>query len=291
MERILLIGANGFLGSRFYKVYKDKYEILPLTSNELDVRSREDVINTIITTKPNYVLNTAAIISTELCEKEKEFTRAINLTGNINVAEGCKIAKSKMIYLSTEQVYNGNKESGPYSEDIKAIPSTNYGAQKLEGEQRVKEILNNDLWILRLCWLFGLPEKGLKNGTSLISGINNVINNGTELLVPANEYRGMMYIYDLIYSLENIFKIPYGTYNFGCENNLSNYQIAEIMLDNINVTEKQRKLIVKDTEKYKENPRDLRMDMSKIKGVGVKILKSEESLFRCLDDFNLLLNK
>lgn len=288
MEKILLTGANGFFGSRFYNYYKDKYDIIALTSKDLDVTSEKKVIEAIKSYNPNYVINTAAIAVTDICEREPERTRKINVGGNENIAKACSLSGAKMIYISSEQVYNGNQESGPYTEESIPVPNTNYGRQKLEGEERVKEILNEEVWILRFTWLFGLPERIGKNSTNLTWNIISAALKGEKIKVPANEYRGMTYIYDLLESFHKIFHIPYGIYNIGSENNLNNYEIAEVILNAMGLSNRIKDIVIKDEERYKDNPRDIRISNEKIANLGIEYMETKEAIQRCIKDFNYM---
>lgn len=284
MKKILLTGASGFLGSRFYDFYKDEYEIIPLTSKDLDVTNENDVINTIKKHTPDYTINTAGITSTAVCDKQPEKAYNVNVKGNINIAKGCKITGSKMIYLSTEQVYNGHIKPGPYSEDNISNPVTEYGRQKLEGEKKVREVLDDNLWILRFSWLYGLPEKGKSIGSNIVWNVVEAILKGKNIELPVNEYRGMTYVYDVIKNITKVFDIPYGTYNFGSSNNLNTYETGKLVLA---LMQNNNSIINKDMLKYCDATRDLRMDPEKITSLGIYFDSTEKSIERCLNEFGL----
>ena len=169
MEKILLTGGNGFFCSRFAAEYKNAYEILCASSSMLDVTDELKVTETIINFKPTYVIHAAAIANTEFCDKNPDLAYRINVTGAINVAKACKIVHAKMIFISSEQVFNGNIEPGPYTEEVTPCPSTVYGENKLEAEGMLKQILE-ELWILRFTWLFGVPERncGMSRSKSVV---------------------------------------------------------------------------------------------------------------------------
>ncbi|MBU5590243.1 sugar nucleotide-binding protein [Clostridium sp. MSJ-4] len=286
MEKLLITGANGFFASRFINYYKDKYEIIPLTSKDLNITEEKKVIETIGFYKPQYVLNTAAIAATNTCEEQPEFSRKINVDGSVNVAKACNLIGAKMIYFSSEQVYNGNIEKGPYSEEIIPLPNTNYGRQKLQGEALVKEVLE-EVWILRFTWLFGFPERMGKSSSNLLSNLLKAILKGEKIRVPHNEYRGMTYIYDILDNLPKVFKSPYDTYNFGSENNLSTYDVARIMLKAMGSEKREKDILIKDEERYKDNPRDIRICNNKIRQFGIEFVDTSEAVENCIKDFSL----
>ncbi len=147
---------------------------------------------------------------------------------------------ANLIHISSEQVYNGNLEEGPYGENTIPAPDTVYGKQKLLGEQEVSKITEH-VWILRFNWLFGFPEKCGKVNGNIIWNITRALLKGENMRVSSNEYRGMTYIYDLLKSFNKIFEIPFGIYNAGSENNLSTYDVAKIILEEMNLSHKVNK--------------------------------------------------
>lgn len=285
MDKILITGAGGFLASRFIKCYENQYEIIPVKRDDLDITNEGKVIETIKNVKPNYVLHTAAIADTGRCEENKELSYNVNVLGSINVAKGCSMAGAKMIQLSTEQVYNGNREEGPYSEEDTPVPNTNYGKHKLMAEKQIRQILD-DVWILRLTWLFGFPERFGKVNANIIWNVLSAILKGKTVRMPANEYRGMTYVYDLINSFKNILNIPYGTYNTGSENNLSTYDTAELVVEEMGLDFRIEDIIEKDEDRYRELPRDIRISNKKLKRLGVEFLTTEEAVKKCISEFH-----
>jgi dTDP-4-dehydrorhamnose reductase len=286
MKKILLTGGNGFFASRFNAYYKDMFEIISADKSVLDIRDEQKAINLIKDIKPDYVIHAAAIAATELCNNHPDLAYDINVKGALNVAKGCELANSKLVFLSSEQVFNGNIESGPYTEEHVPVPNTVYGQNKLEAEQKLKNILH-DLWIIRFTWLFGLPEKGLSINANIIWNTLQTILRGEVEKVPVNEYRGMAYVYDVIEKFHKIFEIPYGTYHVGSENNLNRYETVCLILKEMGLSSRIHEIVKEDREKYKDKTRDLRLNLSKIKKLGINFLNTEEGIKKCLQDFNL----
>lgn len=285
MKKILITGAGGFFSSRFTSFYKDKYEIIPLKRQDLDITDRKKVMETFRFYKPDYVLHTAALAATKDCEDNPERARDINVNGSIYVAEACRETDTKLIYFSTEQIFNGNKEKGPYNEDTVPCPSTVYGKNKLEAEYRIKEICDN-LWILRLTWLFGFPEKDSRINPNILLNVLKALMKNEKTKFSANEYRGMTYVYDLILNFEKIFQIPCGIYHTGSENNLSTYDTACIVLRELGLGGRKDEIFEKDTERYKECPRDLRISNCKLRDFGISFMTTEEGIKKAVKDFN-----
>jgi dTDP-4-dehydrorhamnose reductase len=285
MKKILLTGSNGFFASRFYTYYKNKYDILPLGHKDLDIRDESKSLEIIRNFSPDYVIHTAAIAETGLCEKNPELSYDINVRGSINIAKACNLTKSKLIYLSSEQVFNGNVESGPYNENCIPSPNTIYGEHKLKAEDQIKELID-ELVILRFSWLFGFPEKNCKVSSNILWNVVSSVLKDKKLKLPANEFRGMTYVYDLIENFNKIINLPCGTYHTGSENNLSTFDIASLILKEIGLGHKSNIYLEKDLEKYKDHPRDIRISNSKLKNYGIALPETEDGIRNCLKDFN-----
>ncbi|MDP4145015.1 MAG: sugar nucleotide-binding protein [Bacillota bacterium] len=290
MKKILITGGKGYFASRFSLHYKDKYEILAIDKDQLDIRDENKTIELMKDFKPNYVIHAAAIAVTDFCNEHPDIAHDINVKGALNVAKGCEMTNSKLIFLSSEQVFNGNTESGPYTEDHTALPDTVYGQNKLEVEGKLKEIFN-DYWIVRFTWLFGLPDKGLPVNANIMWNTVQTILTGKKEKVPANEYRGMAYGYDVIEKFDKIFNLPFGTYHVGSENDMSRYEVVKFIFKEMGLENRLDEFIIKDTEKYKVNPRDVRLSTAKIRNLGVNFLNTEEAIKKCIKDYSLNFSK
>lgn len=288
MEKILITGSNGFLASRFINHFKNKYNIIPINRNDLDITKEADVVSTLTKHNADYVIHTAAIADTGLCENNPDLSFEVNVKASLNIAKGCKISNSKLIYLSSEQIYNGNVEAGPYSETCTPLPNTVYGKHKLQAEKEIQNILN-DAVILRLTWLFGVPEKNRKTNSNILwNVVKNVLKN-EPLKLPIYEFRGMTYIYDILDAFPHILTLPDGIYHTGSENNLSTYDTASLILKEMGLEHKIPQLLIKDTEKYKEIPRDIRIKNTKLKNNNIIIGNTSEGIKKCIKDFSLSL--
>lgn len=284
--KILITGGKGFLGSTFYRLFSSKYSILALGSKDLDVTDENRVYQALAEFKPDVLIHMAAKAETKFCEENAALAHRINVNGAIYAARACKKIGARMIFTSTEQIFNGNKEDGPYNENHSPLPNTVYGQNKLEAEIKVKEILN-DLWILRFTWIFGLPEHGIKlPGEILFSTVKSLME-GREIGVSENEYRGMSYAYEIAENLEKVFSLPYGTYHFGSHNRRERYEIVKFIVTRLAGEKTAEKLVKKKPNPY-GSKRDIRLDCGKISTLGVNFMPSEEALLRCLSDFGYI---
>ncbi|MBQ8342151.1 MAG: dTDP-4-dehydrorhamnose reductase [Clostridia bacterium] len=135
----------------------------------LDITDKEAVARVIGAEKPDAVIHCAAWTAVDLAEDEdkQELVRAINAGGTRHIAEVCKTLDAKMIYISTDYVFDGQGET-PWEPDCKDYaPLSVYGKTKLEGELAVSELLEK-YFIVRIAWVFGL------NGKNFIKTMLNV---------------------------------------------------------------------------------------------------------------------
>jgi len=288
MKKILLTGGNGFFCTRFAQRYKNAYEILSASSSMLDVTDELKVTETIKNFKPDYVIHAAAVANTLFCDENPEIAYKINVTGSINVAKACKEFNAKMIFISSEQVFNGNSGTGPYTEDVTPCPNTMYGQNKFEAEGLLKEILD-ELWILRFTWLFGMPERNCGMSSNILWDTLTAALKGKKIKVTPNEYRGLTYVHEVIDQFPKIFDIPYGTYHVGSHNNLNRYDICSLILKEVGLEYRIEELLEKDLEKYKDNTRDIRLCTDNIKSYGLEFSKSTDAIKKCLKEFKLKL--
>jgi dTDP-4-dehydrorhamnose reductase len=288
-KKILLTGANGFLASRINKTYSNKYEMIPLTIKDLDITNHELADKILEEVRPNIIIHTAAISATEACENNPEFAYKVNVEASVNIAKKAKEIDAKLLFISSEQVFNGNINEGPYKEDEEPVPNTVYGKTKLEAENLLKKELE-ELWILRLSWMFGLPERGMPNNSNLFWKLFSALVSDSPIKIASNEYRGITYAYDLIDNLEKVLELPFDTYHFGSVNEKSTYDTAVFMLRKMGVPENRiERIVIRDDERYKDRKRDLRLDYSKIASFGIDIDTSWGSIERAINEFNFSL--
>jgi dTDP-4-dehydrorhamnose reductase len=152
--RILVTGAQGQLGRALVAHLDKEYEVVGVGKSECDIRSFDRVRDCFKDVKPQIVLHTAAYADVDGCETDEAHAMRVNAEGTEHVAHACRGIGARMIYYSTDYVFDGNKRS-PYDETDSPNPQTVYGRSKLEGERRVGEILDNYI-ILRIAWLYGI---------------------------------------------------------------------------------------------------------------------------------------
>ncbi|MFM2620698.1 SDR family oxidoreductase [Vibrio owensii] len=283
-KKILITGARGFFGTRFINRYHNEFDILGLDVEQLDITNKSAVDTTFAEFKPDFVIHAAAIAVTDFCNQHPDIAHKVNVQGAINVANACKANGSKLVFISTEQVFNGNIEAGPYSEQDTPVPDTVYGQNKLEAEGELRSILE-DMWILRFTWLFGLPERNTTINPNVVWNAMQALTSGEVMQERRNEFRGLTYVHELIEQFPKIFTIPYGTYHTGANNPASRYEIAEHILTELGQQSRLDHLLqVNDARKT----RDVRLNTNKLAGQGVVFTESKAAITKCLQEFHYI---
>ena len=158
-----MIIGTGLLGSRIVEIASDEFEIvntynkIPVdlqstVSHQLDITNQKMTFGMIKEVNPDYIIHTAAITSVDYCETHGNEAYSVNVTGTRNVAKASDEIGAKLVYVSTDYVFDGAK--GMYREEDMTNPINHYGKTKLEGEDVVESTCND--WIIaRTSVLYG----------------------------------------------------------------------------------------------------------------------------------------
>ncbi len=281
MKRIFITGGNGFFCSRFTKRYQDEYVIKSTDKEDLDITDAQLVMASIKAFNPDIVIHAAAIASTEFCDAHPDLARKINVDGALNVAKACKSTNASLLFISTEQVFNGNTGPGPYSEETQPVPNTMYGKNKLEAEGLIREILD-EVWVLRFTWQFGLPEAGCGMSPNILWNTVQNILKGEKTTVPTEEYRGMTNVKYMLNHFPNVFELPYGLYHIGSSNPLGRYDVVCEIFKALGLENRIDELLAADSDKAR---RDVRLSTEKLSSLGIKFPSTPEGITECIHDF------
>ncbi|WP_271809515.1 dTDP-4-dehydrorhamnose reductase [Clostridium beijerinckii] len=152
---ILVTGVNGQLGFDVVKELKRrKIECLGIGREELDITDKDVVFDYITGLMPECVIHCAAYTAVDRAEDEEELCAKVNVYGTENIAKACKEVNAKMIYISTDYVFDGQGDT-PFEIEGNIKPLSVYGKSKYEGELKVKELLEK-YFIVRASWVFGI---------------------------------------------------------------------------------------------------------------------------------------
>ncbi|MGN0903357.1 MAG: dTDP-4-dehydrorhamnose reductase [Succinivibrio sp.] len=156
----------------------------------LDITDEKAVTEVITSAKVDAVIHCAAWTAVDLAEEKEELVRKVNVDGTRNIAKVCKDLDIKMLYLSTDYVFNGLGDK-PWDPDCKDYAPLNvYGKSKLDGELAVSSILSK-YFIVRIAWVFGV------NGKNFIKTMINVGKTHDTVRVVNDQIGTPTYTYDL----------------------------------------------------------------------------------------------
>lgn len=276
MKKIMITGSSGFLGSRLAYYLKDKYELLLPSHAELNVSREEAVRAYMEENRPDVVLHCAALSNTWYCEQHPEESHRVNVQGTVRIAKACKLTGAKLVFMSSDQVYNGTPLLGALKEDDVLQPVNFYGQHKLECEQRAGWNLPESVG-LRLTWMYDLPTSSMKLNPNLLVNIQKAFNEGTPLKAATHEYRGVSNVWEVVKNIEKAISLPGGIYNFGSGNTLNSYELFQKAAYLMGIKDVQN-LILPDEERFCEAPRNLTMDGSRIEAHGIHFNDSVEGI-------------
>src|SRR3954470_12905390 len=156
MKRIVVVGAGGRLGAALVREWANEFDVVGFNHAQLDLGKPEQLRTTLGALEFDALINTAAQTNVDRCETHREEAFALNGEAPGVLAEICTEKKARFIHISTDYVFDGEKEA-PYTEQDEARPISVYGESKREGERRALETNNSSL-IVRVSWVFG-PDR------------------------------------------------------------------------------------------------------------------------------------
>lgn len=151
--RVTIFGATGLLGKALIRKWKAD-EIVGLASKDADVRDASQVRRVIEAAAPEWIVNAAAYTDVDGCESNRELAFAVNWRGAVHVAQVAKECGSRLLFVSTDYVFDGLSAT-PYEIDHPRAPRSVYGESKAQAEEQISQLLL-DVCIVRTSWLFGV---------------------------------------------------------------------------------------------------------------------------------------
>jgi dTDP-4-dehydrorhamnose reductase len=218
--KVLVTGGKGQLGTDVTEVLRSHgHEVYSYTREELDITNHEQVQSSIAGISPEVVIHTAAYTKVDLAEQEVDLAYRVNAIGTRNVAVAAEKAGAKLVYISTDYVFDG-KASVPYNEYHPTSPLGVYGKSKLAGEQFVQQ-LSSRFFILRTSWVYG------KHGQNFVKTMLQLAEERSELNVVHDQVGSPTYTVDLANFIAEIIKTElYGVYHTSNTGYCSWYEFA-----------------------------------------------------------------
>ncbi|CAI3633767.1 dTDP-4-dehydrorhamnose reductase [Clostridium neonatale] len=276
---ILVTGVNGQLGYDVVKVLNERnIECLGIDKDELDITDENAVDKYIVDLKPECVVHCAAYTAVDRAEDEEEICRKVNVDGTENIAKACKEIDAKMIYISTDYVFDG-KGDEPFEVDGHIEPHSVYGKTKYEGELKVQEILDK-YFIVRISWVFGI------NGNNFIKTMLRLGKEKESINVVCDQIGSPTYTADLAPLLcDMAVSEKYGVYHATNEGFCSWAEFAQEIMDVAGLKAKINPIPTSEYPAKAERPFNSRMSKKSLVDNGFKVLPTwKEALDKYLNE-------
>lgn len=217
---VLVTGAKGMLGQDLCPILEDAgYEVIETDVDTLDITNAEQVNQVLKDKMPEVVIHCAAYTNVDKAEEDLKTAELINVTGTENIADACGKLGITMVYISTDYVFDGAKDS-PYTPQDKPNPINNYGMTKYEGEEAVRSFCEKH-YIARTSWLYGHHGKNFVE--TMLS-----LKDKDELKVVDDQIGCPTWTVELANGILNLLDSkPYGTYHVCGSGHTSWYGFAK----------------------------------------------------------------
>ncbi|WP_165995007.1 dTDP-4-dehydrorhamnose reductase [Bacillus sp. Cs-700] len=202
--RILITGAEGQVGRALCRKFSGK-DVIALGKSKLDITNKDHLPTLLLDVKPDVVFHCAAYTQVDRCEKNKKKPYEVNGIATGLMAQACEKAGAKLIYYSSDYVFNGEKKT-PYMEYDQTDPLSTYGMSKWIGERLVQQLSSNAT-IIRTSWVFG------HGGENFVNTMVNLARQQKVIQVIDDQVGSPTYAEDLAAYSADIMLHPPGIYH------------------------------------------------------------------------------
>ena len=260
--KVLVTGVKGQLGYDVVReLEKRKIEAIGVDIEEMDITDASSVERVITEAAPDAVIHCAAYTAVDAAEDNEEVCIKVNVDGTRNIARVCKQLDIKMLYISTDYVFDGTGERFWEPEDERH-PQSVYGRTKYEGEVAVQEILDK-YFIVRIAWVFGI------NGKNFVKTMLKLAETRDSLTVVNDQFGSPTYTYDLAKLLVDMIQSEkYGIYHATNEGICSWYEFACAIFEEAGIAMNVRPVTSAEYGAKAKRPANSRMSKGKLTEAG-----------------------
>lgn len=279
--KVLVTGANGQLGSDVVKNFiNSNIECLGVDKEDFDITNEVATKEYINKYNPDVLIHCAAYTNVNKAENEKQLCFNINVLGTRYIAKACREINAKLVYISTDYVFDGKSEK-PYEVSDLPNPINYYGQCKYEGELEVIKLVSN-YYILRTSWMFGT------NGNNFVNTMINIAKTKSEILVVDDQFGSPTYTVDLSKFIIKLIKTnEYGIYHITNEGYCSWYEFAVAIFKQLKTDIKVNKTTSSNFKTIAKRPSNSRLQSSSAINVDISKLPTwEDGLKRYLQEKN-----
>ncbi len=286
-EKLLITGGSGFLGSNIVRIVAKDFEVYATYNSHpfkirrckfvpLDIRDKQQVLSTFEEIKPTLVVHTAALADVDYCEGHANEAWMTNVRGTENVALAAKGIGAKMVYISTDSVFDGKK--GMYVEEDVPCPLNVYAMTKRGGEKRVQHWLPDGIIVRTAFYGWSLSDKG-----SLAEWVVSGLRQSKTLKMFTDVFFSPIYIDNLVEAIIELYRNGIrGIYHAGGRERCSKYafglEIAQAYgLDKSLIQSSS----IAEVGLRAPRPKDISLDTTKIsKLINTRLLNVREGITR-----------
>ena len=272
--KVLVTGVKGQLGyDVMAELAKRNIEAIGVDIDEMDITDKISVEKVIGEAAPDVVVHCAAYTAVDAAEDNEALCRRVNAGGTRNIAEVCKKLDCKMVYISTDYVFDG-QGTRPWEPDDERHPLNVYGQTKYEGELAVQENLSK-YFIVRIAWVFG------KNGKNFVKTMLKLAETHDKLTVVNDQFGSPTYTYDLARLLVDMIQTDkYGIYHATNEGICTWYEFACEIFRQAGVKIEVTPVPASEYPAKAMRPENSRLDKSKLTENGFERLPSWQDALR-----------
>ena len=278
--RVFVTGVKGQLGyDVMNELEKQGLEGIGVDIDEMDITDA-DQVNKVIKAAPDAVIHCAAYTAVDAAEDNEEICRKVNAQGTENIAKVCEELDIKMMYISTDYVFNGQGER-PWEPDDEREPLNVYGQTKYEGELAIEEHVKK-FFTVRIAWVFGV------NGKNFIKTMLNLGKTHDHLTVVNDQTGSPTYTYDLARLLVDMIQTDkYGRYHATNEGLCTWYEFACEIFKQAGMDVSVAPVSSDEYPAKAKRPSNSRMDKSKLTANGFQPLPTwQDALSRYLKEID-----
>ncbi|MBX7152593.1 dTDP-4-dehydrorhamnose reductase [bacterium] len=280
--KVLIFGATGQLGKDIQRVLKKDFTLAPVTHDQCDITKDAATQKFINESKPDWVINCAAWTDVPGCELDDQKAFTVNALGAKHVAAGCAKAKSKLIHISTDYVFDGN-ENQPYSETSLCRPVNVYGLSKLAGEHYI-QMTHDQYFIIRTSGLYGIhPNRGKK--TNFVETMLKLAKERDVVKVVDDEILTPTFTLNLAQQIKILMGIDrYGIYHATNNGSCSWYEFTRKIFEIAKINTRLEKTTVKEFASPVKRPAYSVLKNLNLQNLGIDFMKMWDA---ALEDYFL----
>ena len=292
--KFLITGYKGQLGYDLARELEKRgyHDYLAIDKEEMDITNKEEVMKVVSDYHPDVIFHCAAWTAVDKAEDMVDLCHDVNVVGTRNMVDASIEVGAKILYMSTDYVFDGKKD-GLYTEEDEVHPMSVYGKTKYEGEEEVRR--NPRHYITRISWVFGI------NGNNFIKTMIKLSETHDSLTVVCDQVGSPTYTVDLARLLVDMaLTDKYDTYHVTNEEYCSWAEFADYVFKSNGIN---TKVIPVSTEEYSKNagkkqayrPYNSKLSKDKLKKAGFKLLPSwkdaTDRYCKELEDAKILVRK